>query len=202
MNESEPLTPTAVSQHDTAPYSGARRLGKLRTKEPSCRYPISKSPRRRRCSASPPLAQKLGIPEDALEPYGHYKAKVSLEYMDSLAETQGRQADPRDRDQPDARGRRQDHDHRRPRRRAQQDRQEGGDLPARALARPGVRHEGRRGGRRLRAGRADGGHQPALHRRLQRDRARQQPARGACSTTTSTTATSSASTCAASRGSA
>ena len=30
------------------------------------------------------LAQKLGIPEDALEPYGHYKAKVSLEYMDSL----------------------------------------------------------------------------------------------------------------------
>jgi formate--tetrahydrofolate ligase len=32
-----------------------------------------------------PLAQKLGIPEDALEPYGHYKAKVSLGYMDSLA---------------------------------------------------------------------------------------------------------------------
>jgi len=31
------------------------------------------------------VAQKLGIPEDALEPYGHYKAKVSLEYMDSLA---------------------------------------------------------------------------------------------------------------------
>jgi formate--tetrahydrofolate ligase len=30
------------------------------------------------------IAQKLGIPEDALEPYGHYKAKVSLEYMDSL----------------------------------------------------------------------------------------------------------------------
>jgi formate--tetrahydrofolate ligase len=31
------------------------------------------------------LAQKLGIPEDAIEPYGHYKAKVSLEYVDSLA---------------------------------------------------------------------------------------------------------------------
>ena len=30
------------------------------------------------------LAKKLGIPEDALEPYGHYKAKISLEYMDSL----------------------------------------------------------------------------------------------------------------------
>jgi formate--tetrahydrofolate ligase len=32
-----------------------------------------------------PVAQKLGIPEDALEPYGHYKAKVSLGYMDSLS---------------------------------------------------------------------------------------------------------------------
>jgi formate--tetrahydrofolate ligase len=30
------------------------------------------------------LASKLGIPEDAIEPYGHYKAKVSLEYVDSL----------------------------------------------------------------------------------------------------------------------
>ena len=33
-----------------------------------------------------PIAQKLGIPEDALEPYGHYKAKVSLDYMDSLSD--------------------------------------------------------------------------------------------------------------------
>jgi formate--tetrahydrofolate ligase len=33
-----------------------------------------------------PLAQaRLGIPEDALEPYGHYKAKVSLEFLESLA---------------------------------------------------------------------------------------------------------------------
>jgi formate--tetrahydrofolate ligase len=32
------------------------------------------------------LAQeRLGIPEDALEPYGHYKAKVSLDYLASLA---------------------------------------------------------------------------------------------------------------------
>jgi formate--tetrahydrofolate ligase len=30
------------------------------------------------------VASKLGIPEDALEPYGHYKAKVSLNYVDSL----------------------------------------------------------------------------------------------------------------------
>ena len=34
-----------------------------------------------------PLAQeKLNIPEDALEPYGHYKAKVSLEYLRALPE--------------------------------------------------------------------------------------------------------------------
>jgi formate--tetrahydrofolate ligase len=30
------------------------------------------------------IAQKLGIPEEHLVPYGHYKAKVSLEYVDSL----------------------------------------------------------------------------------------------------------------------
>jgi formate--tetrahydrofolate ligase len=30
------------------------------------------------------IAAKLGIPEDQLEPYGHYKAKVSLNYVDSL----------------------------------------------------------------------------------------------------------------------
>ena len=31
------------------------------------------------------VAAKLGIPEDHLVPYGHYKAKISLEYVDSLA---------------------------------------------------------------------------------------------------------------------
>ena len=31
------------------------------------------------------VAEKLGIPEDQLVPYGHYKAKVSLDYVDSLA---------------------------------------------------------------------------------------------------------------------
>ncbi len=30
------------------------------------------------------VAQRIGIPEDALEPYGHYKAKISLDYLDSL----------------------------------------------------------------------------------------------------------------------
>ncbi len=31
------------------------------------------------------IAEKLGIPEEHLVPYGHYKAKVSLEYVNSLA---------------------------------------------------------------------------------------------------------------------
>jgi formate--tetrahydrofolate ligase len=31
------------------------------------------------------IAEKLGIPEDQLEPYGHYKAKVSLEFVAGLA---------------------------------------------------------------------------------------------------------------------
>jgi formate--tetrahydrofolate ligase len=31
------------------------------------------------------VAEKLGIPEDELVPYGHYKAKISLSYVDSLA---------------------------------------------------------------------------------------------------------------------
>src|SRR5438876_3977205 len=30
------------------------------------------------------VVSKLGIPEDAIEPYGHYKAKVSLDYIDTL----------------------------------------------------------------------------------------------------------------------
>ena len=90
-----------------------------------------------------------------------------------------RQADSGDGHQPHARGRGQDHHHRGPGRCAQQDRQEGGDLPARAEPRSGVRHEGRRRRRRLCAGRADGRHQSAFHRRLQRHRAREQSARRA-----------------------
>ena len=30
--------------------------------------------------------ERLGIPDEHLEPYGHYKAKVSLDYLDSLAD--------------------------------------------------------------------------------------------------------------------
>ena len=30
------------------------------------------------------VAAKVGVPEESLEPYGHYKAKISLEYLNSL----------------------------------------------------------------------------------------------------------------------
>ena len=80
-----------------------------------------------------------------------------------------RQAGPRHRDQPHARGRGQDHDHRGPRRRAERSIGKKAMICLREPSLgPGVRHEGRRGRRRLCAGGADGGHQPPLHRRLQR----------------------------------
>ncbi len=91
----------------------------------------------------------------------------------------GRQAHPGDGDLADACGRRQDHHHGRPHRRAQPHRQEGDAVPARAVARAVVRHEGRRGGRRLCPGDPDGGYQPPLHRRLPRHHLGAQPAVGA-----------------------
>ena len=95
--------------------------------------------------------ERLGIPADQIEPYGHYKAKIGMDFVERFAGQQARrQADPRHRDQSDAGGRRQDHDHGRPRRRAQPHRQEGDDLPARAEPRALLRRQGRRGRRRLR----------------------------------------------------
>ncbi len=118
------------------------------------------------------VAAKVGVPEDSVLQYGPWKAKVSLDHISKLA------------DKPDGKlilvtaitptpagegkttttvglgdglnriGKKAD------------------DLPARALARPLLRHEGRRRRRRLCPGRADGGHQPPLHRRLPRHHAR------------------------------
>ena len=49
------------------------------------RCPISKSPTPQRCSRSSTSPRKLGIAAENLEPYGHYKAKVSLDFIKSLA---------------------------------------------------------------------------------------------------------------------
>ena len=100
-----------------------------------------------------------------------------LRFHQRAAGQAGRRAGAGDRHQSDPRGRGQDHHHGRPRRRAEPHRQARGDLPARAIARPELRHEGRRGRRRLFAGGADGPDQPAFHRRLPRDHLGQQPAR-------------------------
>ena len=79
--------------------------------------------------------ERLGIPEEDLEPYGRYKAKISLEYIDTLKDRPDGKLVLVTAISPDAGGRRQDHDHGRPRRCAQPHRQEGHDLPARAGAR-------------------------------------------------------------------
>ncbi len=89
-----------------------------------------------------------------------------------------RQARRRHRDHADEGGRGQDDDRGRAHPGPRQDRQEPGALPARGVARAGVRDQGRRGRRRLLAGRADGGPEPPLHRRHPRDRRREQPALG------------------------
>ena len=125
------------------------------------------------------IAEQCGLEPDEIEPYGRYKAKIDLSVLDRLARpartassicvtgmtptkagegktttlvglTQGLGAH----------------------------RQAAGRVPARAVARPGVRHQGRRGRRRHDAGRADGGPQPPLHRRHPRHRRGEQPARG------------------------
>ena len=112
--------------------------------------------------------EKLGIAPEHLDPYGHYKAKVSGEYIKSLKDKKSGKLILVTAIIADAGGRGQDHHHGRPDRRAQPYRQEGDAVPARAVARAVVRHEGRRGRRRLRPGDPDGGHQPPLHRRLPR----------------------------------
>ena len=139
----------------------------------------SRSPARRACCRSPRSPAGLGIPADALYAVRQRQGQGALRVSRAARRPAGRQARAGHRDHADAGRRGQDHDHGRPRRRAQPDRPARHDLPARALARPVLRHEGRRGRRRLRPGRADGGHQPPLHRRLPRHRRRPQPARRA-----------------------
>ena len=125
------------------------------------------------------IAEQAGLLPDEVDPYGRYKAKISLGALDRL------------KDAPDGKlvcvagvdadqgGRGQDDHGRLAHRGPRPDRQGPAAVPARALARAGLRHQGRRRRRRAGPGRADGGPEPPLHRRHPRDRRRQQPARGA-----------------------
>ena len=79
----------------------------------------SRSPARANKQPIQEIGARLGIPAEHLLPYGHDKAKISADFIAVARRAAGRQADPRHRDQPDAGGRGQDHDHRRPRRRAE-----------------------------------------------------------------------------------
>ena len=84
-----------------------------------------------------PLArERLGIPEENLEPYGHYKAKISLDYLARLNDNPDGKLILVTAISPDAGRRGQDHDHRRTRRCAQPARQARHGLPARAGAGP------------------------------------------------------------------
>ena len=122
--------------------------------------------------------EKLGIAPENLNPYGHYKAKVSMDYIKSL------------KDKPNGKlilvtaitptpagegkttttvGLTDALNH------------IGKKAMLRCVSRRSgrLRREGRRRRRRLRAGRADGGHQSPLHRRLPRHHVGPQSALGA-----------------------
>ena len=123
-------------------------------------------------------SKRLGIAAKNLDPYGHYKAKVSMDYIKSLKDKPNGKLILVSAITPTPAG-------------------EGkttttvgltdalnriGKKAMLCLREPSlgpvVRHEGRRGRRRLRAGGADGGHQPPLHRRLPRHHLREQPPGG------------------------
>ena len=123
------------------------------------------------------IAERAGIPEEYIEQYGNYKAKVDYKFLRDRADTPDGKLILVTAITPTPAG-------------------EGkttttvgltdglrkiGKRSMAALREPslgpvfGVKGGGR--GRRLRPGRAHGGHKPALHRRLPRHRRREQPAR-------------------------
>ena len=169
------------TRHGSSPSSPPRQSA-TRQEEPHwprrCR-PASRSPRRLSFARSPEIAEALGLSEDEYDPYGRYKAKVSLSVLDRLERPARRQAHRRHGDHAHEGGRGQDDDLGLADAGARAHRQEPRALPARGVARPGVRDQGRRGRRRLRAGRPDGGHEPPLHGRHPRDRRGEQPPRRA-----------------------
>ena len=113
----------AICRQQRQPPRRARAEKTISILRPS---PTSRFPRPPRCGrSSTSRATSSASRRKIVEPYGHYKAKISLDYITSLEGKPERQADPGHRDHPDAGGRGQDHDHGRPRRRAQPHRQEG-----------------------------------------------------------------------------
>ena len=165
-----------MTNHDLA-LNGSNSCPPRSTKIPKSDIEISQTAKKR------PILdiakEKLGIAAENLEPYGHYKAKVSMDYIKSLKDKKNGKLILVTAISPTPAG-------------------EGkttttvgltdalnhiGKKAMLCLREPSlgpvVRHEGRRGRRRLRAGGADGGHQPPLHRRLPRHHLGAQSAVGA-----------------------
>ena len=125
------------------------------------------------------IAERTGLTPDEFEPYGRYKAKVSLDVIERMADVPDGKIVCVAGVTPTKAG-------------------EGKTTTAVGLTQglghigkdpllclrepslgPGVRHQGRRRRRRHDPGRADGGPEPPFHRRHPRDRRGQQPARRA-----------------------
>ena len=157
-----------------APRRRRPALGSAMTTALPSSLEIAQAARSARSRRSPRRRPRAGRGR-ALRPH---KAKIDLSVLDRLARHGGRQARLRHGDHADEGGRGEDDDLGLADAGARPDRPEAGALPPRGVARAGVRDQGRRGGRRLRAGRPDGGPEPPLHRRHPRDRGGEQPARG------------------------
>ena len=124
------------------------------------------------------LAAEIGLEDDEVDLYGRYKAKVDLSVLERLADRPNGKLIGVTAITPTKAGEGKTTTAVGPDAGAREDRQEPGALPARGVARPRVRDQGRRGRRGLLAGRADGGPEPPLHRRHPRDRSGEQPALG------------------------
>ena len=114
------------------------------------------------------IAARVGLGEDEILQYGHYKAKVPLDVVKARPHRAARLVLVTGCS-PTAAGRGQVDHFGRARRRAQPSRAQSGAVHPRGVAGSRLRDQGRGGRRGLFAGRADGGHQPPLHRRLPRD---------------------------------
>lgn len=109
------------------------------------------------------LAAQVGIDEQYLELYGKYKAKIDYRLLKDKADTPDGKLVLVTAISPTPAGEGQDHDNRRSCGCPAQNGQKCICCFERTILRAGIRYQGRRGRRRLRAGSSDGGHQSALH---------------------------------------
>ena len=110
------------------------------------------------------VAAKVGVPAEALVPYGWTKAKVIFDFINKIEGNKDGKLILVTAITPTPAGEGKTTTTVGLSRRSEPHRQEGHRGAARALARTLLRRQGRCGRRRLRPGRADGRHQPAFHR--------------------------------------